>query len=125
MRPELIERLSAGYVSALVSPASPIIVTGGNPQADVTEARAMADWLTARGIPPERVHLEPDARSTVENAELSAAVMAELGSHDAVLITSSDHMPRAVATFAAAGVRVTDTCTPDDLPYTALFTPMP
>ncbi|MFX5922296.1 YdcF family protein, partial [Acinetobacter baumannii] len=56
MRPELVERLRAGYAQALLAPASPIIVTGGNPRNGTTEAAAMADWLVARGIPPARVH---------------------------------------------------------------------
>ncbi|MFF2554297.1 YdcF family protein [Nocardia sp. NPDC058058] len=115
MRPELIDRLRAGYVEALVSTASPIIVTGGNPQAGVTEAQAMAEWLIARGMPRERVHLEQAARSTVENAEFSAEVMGALGSRDAVLITSGYHLPRAVASFGAAGVTVSGTYTPDEL----------
>ncbi|WP_067690338.1 YdcF family protein [Nocardia jejuensis] len=115
MRPELVERLDAGYAAALMSTASPVIVTGGNPQAGVTEARAMADWLITRGLPPDRVHLEAAARTTVENAEYSAEVMDEIGSHDAVLITSADHLPRALATFVAAGISVIGTYTPDEL----------
>ncbi|MEC3919761.1 YdcF family protein [Nocardia sp. CDC160] len=123
MRPELIDRLRAGYLEAVLSPASPVIVTGGNPRAGVTEARAMADWLIARGIPEQRVHLESAARSTAENAELSAELMTEIGSRDAVLVTSADHLPRALALFTAAGVNVSDTYTPDDL--AELPTPLP
>lgn len=125
MRPELVERLRAGYVEAFFSPASPIIVTGGNPQAGITEAQAMADWLIARGLPPDRIHLEDAATCTVENAEFAAVVMDDLGTRDAVLVTSDDHMPRALATFTAAGVAVTDTYTADDLLDLLVFGPMP
>ncbi|MGV9720108.1 YdcF family protein [Nocardia beijingensis] len=119
MRPELVERLHAGYVQALVAPASPIIVTGGNARNGVTEAQAMADWLIAHGMPAARVHLEPEAGTTVQNAERSAAVMRAIGARDAVVITSADHIDRAVGTFHDAGVDVVGTVTPEQVPALA------
>ncbi|MFI6044857.1 YdcF family protein [Nocardia sp. NPDC051321] len=116
MRPELIDRLHAGFVQALLAPASPIIVTGGNPHNGVTEARAMADWLVQHGIPAERIHLEPDADSTVQNAERSARIMRAIGARDAVVVTSADHIDRAVDTFIDAGVDVVGAVTPDRVP---------
>ncbi|MEV6559907.1 YdcF family protein [Nocardia sp. NPDC051756] len=116
MRPELVDRLHAGFVQALLAPASPIIVTGGNPHNGVTEARAMADWLVQHGIPAERIHLEPDADSTVQNAERSARIMHAIGARDAVVVTSADHIDRAVGTFTAAGVQVVGAVTPDQVP---------
>lgn len=116
MRPELIDRLHAGFVQALLAPASPVIVTGGNPHNGITEAQAMADWLIRHGIPAERIHLEPDADSTVQNAEHSARIMREIGAQDAVVVTSADHIDRAVGTFTDAGVDVVGTVTPDQVP---------
>ncbi|WP_405137146.1 YdcF family protein [Nocardia sp. NBC_01388] len=125
LRPELIDRLRAGYVEAFVSAASPVIVTGGNPQSGITEAQAMANWLTSHGLPPQRIHLEPAARSTVENAEYSAQLMTELGTPNAILITSGYHMPRALASFTAAGISVTSTYSPDELWNLLNFGPKP
>ncbi|WP_216908650.1 YdcF family protein [Nocardia noduli] len=119
MRPELIDRLRAGYLQALLAPASPIIVTGGNPHNGITEARAMADWFGRQCIPADRVHIEPDADSTRQNAEHSARLMHELGVHDAVVVTSADHLDRAVETFHAAGVDVIGTVTSDVMPQSA------
>ncbi|WP_307621742.1 hypothetical protein [Nocardia lijiangensis] len=34
-------------VQALLAPASPVIVTGGNSRNGVSEAQAMAEWLIA------------------------------------------------------------------------------
>ncbi|WP_194833501.1 YdcF family protein [Nocardia sp. XZ_19_369] len=116
MRPELIDRLHAGFVQALLAPASPIIVTGGNPHNGITEARAMADWFVEHGIAPERIHLEPEAASTVQNAEHSARIMRAIGARDAVVVTSADHIDRAVGTFTDAGVEVVGTVTPDQIP---------
>ncbi|WP_306365087.1 YdcF family protein [Nocardia sp. CC227C] len=124
MRPPLIERLRAAYIGALLSPASPIVVTGGNPRAGVSEADAMAAWLRERGLRPDRIHLEPRAGSTVENAAFTAAVLTALGSRDAVLITSADHLPRAVRLFLAAGVAIADTYTPERLPTVLRVIPL-
>ncbi|MGV9679917.1 YdcF family protein [Nocardia sp. NPDC003482] len=115
MRDELIARLQAGYVQALLSPRSPIIVTGGNPRAGITEADAMAGWLIARGIAPDRIHLDPAATDTLENAANSADLMRTLGAADAVLVTSADHMSRAASNFTDAGVSIVAEVTPDFL----------
>ncbi|MFI5781599.1 YdcF family protein [Nocardia sp. NPDC051570] len=120
MRPELLARLSAGYVQAQLCPQTPIIVTGGNPENGVTEAQAMADWYVAHGISPARVHIEDRAESTVQNAEYSAQLMRAIGAVDAVLVTSSDHLRRAEGDFVAAGIRVVATLTPDQAPSSAL-----
>jgi uncharacterized SAM-binding protein YcdF (DUF218 family) len=116
MRPELVDRLEAGYVQAVLSPTSPIIVTGGNPRGGITEADAMAQWLIAHGVLPARIHVEPRAGNTIQNAADSAAVMHTIGADNAVLVTSTQHMPRAKADFVAAGVSVIATITPDSVP---------
>lgn len=119
MRPELIDRLRAGRVSALLSPAAPVIVTGGNPQAGVPEAAAMADWLVAHGIAAHRVHVETESNSTVQNAIFSARLMKDLDAHAAILVTSADHIARASNDFLAAGIPVVATVTPDRIPLSA------
>ncbi|MTL12755.1 YdcF family protein [Nocardia seriolae] len=120
MRPELMSRLYAGYVSALLSPRAPVIVTGGNPQNGVTEADAMADWLVEHGIDRDRIHTETKANSTVQNAAFSAQLMDVIGAHAAILITSADHIARALTNFQAAGISVVATMTPDAAPLSAV-----
>ncbi|WP_328602615.1 YdcF family protein [Nocardia terrae] len=120
MRPELMARLYAGYVSALLSPQAPVIVTGGNPQNGVTEADAMADWLVDHGIDRDRIHTETKANSTVQNAAFSAQLMDLIGAHTAILITSADHIARALSNFQAAGISVVATVTPDAAPLSAV-----
>ncbi|WP_067651509.1 YdcF family protein [Nocardia harenae] len=116
MRPELVERLQAGYVQALLAPASPVVVTGGNPQQGVTEAAAMADWLIAHGIAPGRIYIESEAASTVQNAEYTAQILRDIGARDAVVVTSADHIARARTIFDDAGIVVAAGLTPDQLP---------
>jgi uncharacterized SAM-binding protein YcdF (DUF218 family) len=100
-------------VQAVLAPASPIIVTGGNPHNGVTEAWAMADWLICQGIPAYRVHMDHDAESTIDNADNSARIIREIGAQDAVVVTSANHIARAVRNFREAGVNVVGTVTPE------------
>ena len=120
MRPELIQRLEAGYIQALLAPQAPVIVTGGNPENGVTEAQAMAAWLIARGLPPARIHPETRATTTAENARYSHGVMNSIGARNAVVVTSSNHVRRAVGDFVSQGVPVIGTLTPDPAPLAAI-----
>lgn len=106
LRPELVNRLEAAWLQAVVSPFSPVIVTGGNPQNGITEAEAMRSWLVARGLPVNRVSVENRAGSTVQNALYSTRMLRELGANSAVVVTSPNHIRRAVADFIVAGTRV-------------------
>ncbi|MGW0177875.1 YdcF family protein [Nocardia sp. NPDC003345] len=122
LRPELVDRLRAGYVQALLPPQSPVIVTGGNPRHGITEAAAMADWLVRNGLPAHRVYQEPAASNTVQNAQRSAQLIHALGLRDAVVVTSENHLTRAVGSFAAAGIPVAATLTPAEIPqFVAAF----
>ncbi len=114
MRPELIERLTKTWVQALVAPGSPVIVTGGAPHSGVTEAAAMKQWLIGRGIPESRVIAETRAGSTVANALDSAQIIKSRGLANALIVSSANHLRRAVADFVVAGVAVVGTTTQFD-----------
>ncbi|MFX0577394.1 YdcF family protein [Nocardia nepalensis] len=106
LRPELVSRLAAAWLQAVASPLSPVIVTGGNPQNGITEAEAMRAWLVGKGLPAARVNVESRAGSTVQNALFSTGMLRELGADSAVVVTSPNHIRRAVADFIVAGTRV-------------------
>lgn len=106
MRPELGNRLHAALIQAYMSPASPVIVTGGNPQNGISEAEAMRRWLIGRGLPGDRIHVEDRAGSTVQNALFSTRMLRDLGATSAVVVTSPNHIRRAVADFIVAGTTV-------------------
>lgn len=58
----------------------------------------MADWLTARGVAPERVWLEEQADNTRENIRFSLAMLSEWGMDTTanIAVVSSDyHLCRA------------------------------
>ncbi|MGW0249689.1 YdcF family protein [Nocardia goodfellowii] len=106
LRPELVNRLTAAWIQAIAAPFSPIVVTGGAPQNGITEAEAMRNWLVGRAVPADRIHIETRASSTVQNALFSTRVLRDLGADSAVVVTSPNHIRRAVADFMVAGTRV-------------------
>ncbi len=84
-----------------------IIVSGGSlPWTGErrSEAEAMQRFLADLGVPPEVVRLEGRSFNTHENAIYTAEILREEGLGRVLLVTSALHMPRALATFQAAGV---------------------
>lgn len=71
MRDELYARLQVTLESAEKYPNAYILVTGGGTASEnekVTEASQMAKYLIRKGIAKERVIVEDDAKSTIQNA---------------------------------------------------------
>jgi len=105
LREGLVDRLRQGLAVAVEYPAMPVVVSGGNPRAGRTEAAAMREWLISNGLPAERILSEDASASTVGNAVNTAALLRRSGiGAGAVLVTSADHLRRAVADFLVAGV---------------------
>lgn len=94
----LEERLTAALGWLSEHPEGVVIVSGSQgPGEAVSEARAMYEWLIARGVAPERVVMEEQAGSSYENLIYSLAVIEALGGGPAgrVAIISADyHMHR-------------------------------
>lgn len=123
LRPELVNRLQAAWLQAMAAPASPIVVTGGNPQNGVPEAAAMAGWLIGHGIPASRILVENRSASTVQNALFSTRIMRDHGIGSAVVITSPNHIRRAVTDFIVAGTRVVGAMTSPNSIVSAMLPP--
>ncbi len=87
-------------------PQAVAIVTGGQgPRERVTEAYAMAKWLTARGIEPRRLYLEEQATDTVENLAYSKAILEREDLPGPVaLVSNGFHLFRAEKLAANAGL---------------------
>jgi uncharacterized SAM-binding protein YcdF (DUF218 family) len=85
--------LSGGYISWLGDNA-------GSP------AEEMAAVLEMLGVPPEAIWLEIDSQNTYENAVFSAGILEKAGIRRIILVTSAQHMPRAVALFEKQGLDV-------------------
>ncbi|MFB6810653.1 YdcF family protein [Streptomyces sp. NPDC056387] len=85
----------------------PLLLVSGGQGTDekLSEARAMADWLIARGFPEEGIRLEDRSRTTRENLAFSRTIMAEAGpGYRCVVVTNNFHAFRAAMTARRAGV---------------------
>jgi uncharacterized SAM-binding protein YcdF (DUF218 family) len=96
-------------------PFDVIILSGGTaPNAPMSVARAMGDFLAANGVPRGILHMEERSSSTRENALFTS----ELARHwpgKKVLLTSDIHMLRASRAFQKAGLPVIPRPLPDAL----------
>lgn len=106
MKEELLGRLKTALAAAERYPQCRILCTGGgtaskNPE--VTEADAMAQWLTKQGIPESRLIVENQSLTTGQNAFLSDRLLSEQypETTQIALITSDYHIPWAVLLFEA------------------------
>lgn len=86
---------------------APLLVTSGGqgPGEDLPELHAMADYLTGRGVPRERIVLEDRSRTTRENLTFSDAMMRERRrGYWCVVVTNNFHVLRATLFARKAGV---------------------
>ena len=103
------DRYIAAIHLAYRYPEALLLFTGGSGQlrrADLQEASIAAQIFFGAGLSEDRLLLEHEARNTAENARRSLALRESdaKGTRGAwVLVTSASHMPRAVASFCAAG----------------------
>jgi uncharacterized SAM-binding protein YcdF (DUF218 family) len=71
-----------------------------------TDSKYLYLLLDSFGIPRERVLLEVEARNTFENAVFSKELVQPKSGERWLLVTSAQHMPRAVGCFRQAGFNV-------------------
>lgn len=105
------ERLIAAASLAIAHPEARIVYAGGSGRLlDAVAGRAplppiAIDVLSSLGIDPDRVIWEDQSRNTAENAQLSFDLVQPEPGETWVLVTSTFHMGRAMASFEAAGWR--------------------
>jgi uncharacterized SAM-binding protein YcdF (DUF218 family) len=79
-----------------------VVAAGGRPPAtslQQAEADAIAEMLIALGVPQSAIQLETESTNTRENAANTLPMLVQLGARRVLLITSAQHMPRALKTF--------------------------
>jgi uncharacterized SAM-binding protein YcdF (DUF218 family) len=104
------ERISEGVRLARLLPDARLIFTGGT--ADLLRksepgAHSVAAYWRAMGIAAERIIVEDQSRTTLENASLTRDLLKPAPGERFLLVTSAYHMPRAIGAFRAAGLDVT------------------
>ncbi|KLK91016.1 hypothetical protein AA309_22855 [Microvirga vignae] len=91
----LLDRLDVALKAAQANPSARIMVTGGQPQAGVTEGDVMTKWLVDKAVDRDRILIEDKSKDTVGNV-LNVANLLKRHTADAViLVTSASHMRRA------------------------------
>ncbi len=100
--PDLLARLDTAREYLEKYPQARLILTGGNADASGrTEAAVMRELLTERGVPEDRLILEDQAQTTIENfRNIAGFVPAD---QPVVLISSNYHMDRAVRNASESG----------------------
>lgn len=83
-----------------------VVVTGSD------AAPAMKTLLMVYGVPEDAITVEPSARTTRENALLTAPILQRMSGRK-VLLTSDYHMYRAIRCFRKAGVSIEPRPFPD------------
>jgi uncharacterized SAM-binding protein YcdF (DUF218 family) len=78
-----------------------VVAAGGEPEFpnEQVEADAIAEMLGVLGVPAEAIRLDTKSRNTAENAANALPILAQLGARRVLLVTSAEHMPRALKTF--------------------------
>ena len=121
MRDELIGRLQAGLACAEQYPNACVVCTGGGTakeNRDVTEAGQMGAWLLEHGLEKDRLILEDQSLSTIENAQYTLDILRrEYPQAASLAIVSSDyHVARGALLFETASlmakyeIRVVSNC---------------
>ncbi|HXU04694.1 MAG TPA: ElyC/SanA/YdcF family protein [Polyangia bacterium] len=97
--PDLRERLETARALYQAGRAEKVIVSGGV-VGDYNEPRAMAAWLTARGVKPDDVVLDGGGHRTAATMRGAAA----LGVRSALIVTQAYHLPRSLYLARHAGI---------------------
>lgn len=99
-------RISRGAELYATQRAPLILVSGAALDGGTSEAQSMARYLKNEGVPETNILLEEKSYTTRENAIYSAQKLKELKANQVLLVTSSLHMARAMASFEKQGVNV-------------------
>ncbi|MFJ5921473.1 YdcF family protein [Kitasatospora sp. NPDC092948] len=102
-----LERGRALYERQAAQGRPPLLITSGGqgPDEQLPESHAMADWLTERGFPADRIVLEDRSRTTEENLRFSRELM--IGAdpdYRCVVVTNNFHAFRAAILARREGV---------------------
>jgi uncharacterized SAM-binding protein YcdF (DUF218 family) len=101
---ESAERMTSAVELARRYPNARIVFSGGAGQ--IPEAELAKRLFENLGIPALRLIIENRSRNTDENAKFTKAIADPKPSEQWLLVTSANHMPRAIGAFRRAGFPV-------------------
>jgi uncharacterized SAM-binding protein YcdF (DUF218 family) len=79
--------------------ADTIIFSGAAAEGDVSNAKAMKRIAVSKGVPDEDILIEEKSKTTLDNAQMSAVLITELGFKSIILVTSPYHQRRTYELF--------------------------
>ena len=106
MKDELVGRIQVGLALANEYPNTYVLVTGGDVQnVGITEAEAMGNWFIEQGLDENRLILEKEASSTINNAKKSVPILVEKNITSIIMVTSDYHIQRGSMCFNSAIIK--------------------
>lgn len=93
-------------------PQAHLVPCGGVGAHGPAEARVMRDLLIAAGVSPDRIRIEDQSTSTLENIRNARPILRELGARRVTIVTDLTHAPRAAMVARHFGLRVQTDCPP-------------
>lgn len=104
LTPILDERIATAARLFQAGAAPRVVATGGVTHgAPRAEAEAIAEGLVAAGVPRDAILVERASLRTIDNARLTAQLLAPLGAHRIWIVTQPFHGRRAARLFRDAG----------------------
>ena len=85
---------------------APVVIAVGGAEIDEPESYAIRDLLVDWGVPSTAILIETKSLNTYQNAINVKPILEAHNLNKILLVTSAIHMPRALATFYAAGINV-------------------
>ena len=105
--PDTFIRVRYAAYLAKKNPDLPIFTSGGAIDTKDSEASLMKKALVDEFDVENQIYLEPDSKTTSENAKYTSRLLQQYGISQIVLVTSASHMQRAKALFEKNGISVT------------------
>lgn len=90
-----------------------IIVSGGLGRSRVDEARAMAAYLRARGVPERDIVIDSQGRNTWRTARFTAEYLKKNRLDGVIVVSQAFHVPRSALALKAAGCQRVGQASPD------------
>ncbi len=103
--PALRRRVSHAVELLQAGQGRMLLMTGGLGTHPPPEAHVMRQLAMAQGIPDTRILLEDQATSTFQSALRCTRILRQHGWSTALIVTDRYHLPRALLSFRAMGVR--------------------
>jgi len=96
---DMIARVKKAAAYQREQPKSLLVFTGGTTVGSMSEARMMADIALAEGVPVDSVRLEEKARTTEQNAQLTAKIVRDANARRILIVSKRAHLEWAMPLF--------------------------